>query len=232
MWSQEGLALSRQLGDAYGVAKGVFRVGADAVQDGDWARATALLNESLEHFRGTGELYFIPWITRALAWARASSGDLTGARVLYEEGLRAAREIGSTSAQAALLGSLGWLAGKQGRARDALVLYHQSLTLKREIGDQGEIAIALAGSALALARLGDWTTAARLLGCATELGKQVGVGEAWVESDREEALELVRANLDEEAFSEAWHDGARRTTEDAVAIALHALSGGPERLAT
>jgi predicted ATPase len=227
LWAEEALALARQLGDAYGIAKAVFSVGADAVQDGNWELATELLNESLAHFRETGELYFVPWITRTLAWTRASSGDLAGARELYEEGLRAAREVGSTSAEAALLGSLGWLAGKEGRGRDALDLYHQSLTLKREIGDQAEIARSLAGTALALARLGDCTTAARLLGCATALSEELGIGEAWVVRDREEALELVQAQLNEAAFSEAWEDGARQTMDDAVDLALEALSQDP-----
>ena len=228
IWAEEALDLARQLGDASGIAKAVFRVGADAVQDGDWARATELMNESLAHFRKTGELHFIPWITRTLAWTRASSGDLAGARELYEEGLRAAREVGSTSAEAALLGSLGWLAGREGRARDALTLYRASLTLKQEIGDHGEIAIGLTGTALALARLGDSVTAARILGCVTALSEALGVGEAWVVRDREEALELVRAELDEASFTEAWEEGARRTMDDAVDLALNALAQHPE----
>jgi tetratricopeptide (TPR) repeat protein len=232
LWAEEALALARQLGDASGVAKAVFRVGADAVQDSDWERAAELLNETLAHFRETGELYFIPWITRTLAWTRASSGDLAGARKLYDEGLHAAREVGSTAAEAALLGSLGWLAGKEDRGRDALALYHQSLTLKREIGDHGEIAVALAGTALALARLGNCTIAARLLGCATALSEELGVGEAWVERDRQEALDLVRAQLDETAVSAAWEDGARLTLDDATDLALEALSQDPGHRST
>jgi predicted ATPase/class 3 adenylate cyclase len=224
LWAEEALALHRQLGDASGVAKAVFRVGADALQDGDWERATNLLNESLAHFRETGELYFVPWITRTLAWARASSGDLAGARVLYEEGLRAAREVGSTSAEAALLGSLGWLAGKEGRPRDGLTLYHQSLALKRDIGDLGEIAHGLAGTALALARVGNGAVAASLLGSAATLGEHAGIGEAWVVRDRQEAITLIHAQLDEAAFSHAWDEGARMTLDEAVALALEALA--------
>ena len=224
LWAQEALALHRQLGDAPGIAKAVFRVGADALQDGDWDRATELLNESLAHFRETGELYFVPWITRTLAWARASRGDLPAARDLYEEGLRAAREVGSTAAEAALLGSLGWLAGKEGRPLDALTLYYESLTLKRDIGDVGEIATGLVGTALALSRVGDSPSAARLLGSVATLREQIGIGEAWVARDREEALELVRAQLDEAAFSKAWEEGARLTLDEAVSLALDALS--------
>ena len=224
LWTAEALALHRELGNAPGIAKATFRVGADALQDGEWDRATELLNESLAHFRDTGELHFVPWITRTLAWARARRGDLRGARELYEEGLRAAREIGSTSAEAALLGSLGWLAGKEGRASDAMTLYHQSLTLKREVGDLGEISISLAGVALALARLGEWASATRLLGSAATLVEEVGVGEAWVAGDREEALNLARAQLDDAAFSQAWEEGARLTLDEAMDFALEALS--------
>jgi tetratricopeptide (TPR) repeat protein len=227
LWAEEALALHRRLGDPVGVAKAVFRVGAEAVQDGNWELATELLNESLAHFRKTGDAYFIPWITRTLAWARASSGDLAGARELYEEGLRAAREVGSRSAEAALLGSLGWLAGVEGRGRDARTLYRQSLMLKREVGDHGEIAIALAGVALVLAHQRNSTTAARLLGCATALSEQLGIGEAWVARDRSEALDLVRAQLEEASFADAWEDGGRLTMDDAMDLALEALSQDP-----
>jgi predicted ATPase len=226
LWADESLRLQRQLGDPGGIAKAVFRVGALALQNGEYDRATQLLGESLAYFREIGALYFVPWITRTLAWARAESGDLSGARELYEEGLRAGREIGSTSAEAALLGSLGWLAGKQDRALDALNLYHQSLTLKRDIGDLGEIAVGLAGSALALARVGDSASAARLLGASASLSKEVGIGEAWVAADREEALGLVRAQLDDATFAEAWEDGARLTLDEAIDLALQALSAG------
>jgi predicted ATPase/class 3 adenylate cyclase len=228
LWTEESLRLQRQLGDAGGIAKAVFRVGAQALQDGDWDRATELLNQSLAHFRESGELHFVPWITRTLAWARASSGDLAGARVLYEEGLRAAREVGSTAAEAALLGSLGWLAGEEGRPSDALTLYYQSLALKRDVGDLGEIAIGLAGSALALARVGDSASAARLLGSAAALSEEVGPGEAWVARDREEALDLARAQLDQAAFSQAWEEGFRQTLEEAIAFGLEALSSHRE----
>jgi predicted ATPase/class 3 adenylate cyclase len=226
LWAGEALALNRQLGDPSGIAKAVFRLGADALHAGDWDRATQLLNESLARFRETGDRHFVPWITRTLAWARAESGDLPGARELYEEGLRAAREIGSTSAEAALLGSLGRLAGKEGRALDALTLYHQSLTLRRDIGELGEIAVGLAGTALALARVGDSASAARLLGSAAAFREEGGIGEAWVASDREEALELVGAQLDEAAFTQAWEDGARLSLEEAIGLALEALSRG------
>ena len=224
LWDEESLALHRQLGDRRGIAKAVFRVGAGALQDGDWDRATQFLSESVAQFREIGEVYFVPWITRTLAWARARSGDLPGARELYEEGLRAAREIGSRSAEAACLGSLGWLAGKEGRSLDALPLYHESLSLKRDIGEQGEIAVGLAGSALAIARVGDGGSAARLLGCAAALSEELGIGEAWVANEREEALDLVRSQLDEAAFAKAWEEGARLTLDGGIDLALAALS--------
>jgi tetratricopeptide (TPR) repeat protein len=226
LWAEESLALHHQLGDVRGIAKAVFRIGAEALQGGDWDRATQLLSESLAQFRELGDLHFVPWITRTLAWARAESGDLPGARKLYEEGLRAAREIGSTAAEAALLGSLGWLAGKEGRALDSVNLHYQSLTLKRDIGDLGEIAVGLAGTALALVRVGDSASAARLLGSAAALREEVGIGEAWVARDRDEALDLARAQLNEAAFAQAWEDGGRLTLDGAIDLALEALSRG------
>jgi hypothetical protein len=72
--------------------------------------------------------------------------------------------------------------------------------------------------------VGDSASAARLLGSAATLGQEVGIGEAWVARDREEALDLVRAQLDETAYSQAWVEGARLTLDEAVGLALDALS--------
>jgi hypothetical protein len=72
--------------------------------------------------------------------------------------------------------------------------------------------------------VGDSASAARLLGSAATLGEEVGIGEAWVVRDREEALTLIHAQLDEAAFSEAWEEGARLRLDEAVDLALEALT--------
>jgi hypothetical protein len=226
--AEEALVLHRTLGDARGVALSLWSIGADAVEERDWEKATDLLTESLRLFREIGDRHFVPWITRTLAWTAAASGDLVRGRDLYEEGLVIAREIGSRSAEAALLGSLGWMAVLEGRPRDALPIYLQSLTLKREIGDRGEIHIGLAGTALALAHVGELATSARLVSATTALREELGVGEAWVAREKKEALTLIHGQLDEASFAEAWEEGARLTLDEAIDLALRSVSEGTE----
>lgn len=224
-WSEEALGLHRGFGDERGIAQSLSNVGSDAVQDGNWELATSLLTESLDRFRRLGYQYWVPWITRTLGWSAAQSGDLARAGELYEEGLKAAREIGSRAAEAALLGALGWLATVEGHPRDALPLYVQSLTLKREIDDLEEIVIGLTGSARALALVGEGVTAARVLSSAATIREEIGTtGESWVARDKEDALEAIRAQLDEAAFSQAWEEGAHLSQEEAIGLALEVLS--------
>jgi tetratricopeptide (TPR) repeat protein len=224
-WTEEALALSRTLGDERGIALSLFQTGADAVSDGDWQTATALLTESLERFRHLGYRYWVPWITRTLAWNASRSGDLQRARELYEQGLDAAREIGSRAAEAALLGALGWLAILAGHPRDALPLYAKSLTLRRAIDDREEMLVGLTGASRALALTGDPVTAVKGLASAASTREELGtVGEDWVERDREDALEAIHAHLDEAAFAQAWEEGSRLALDDAVGLTLEALS--------
>ena len=225
-WAEEGLVLHRTLGDERGVAMSLWGIGGDAVEERDWQKAADLLPQSLHLLRKTGNLHFVPWIIRTLAWSAAASGDLKRGRALYEEGLAAARQTGSRSAEAALLGSLGWLAVLGGRPREALPIYFQSLTLKREIGDRGEIHIGLTGTALTLAHLGELATSARLLSATVALRDELGIGEPWVAREKEEALTLIHAQLDDAAFAEAWKDGGRLTLDEAIELALQAVSAG------
>jgi len=227
-WDEEALDLYRKLGDARGVARALWSIGGDAVEDGDWEKAAALLSESLQVSREIGASEFVPWLTRTLAWTAASSGDWARARELYEQGLVAAREVGSRSAEGALLGSLGWLAVVEGRPRDALPIYLESLKIKREIGDRAELHIGLTGTALALAHARKGATATRLLSATTALRDELGLGEAWVRREKEEALSLIHTQLDEAAFAEAWEGGARLTLDEAIDVALQALSEGTE----
>jgi predicted ATPase len=225
-WAEEALVLHRMLGDALGVAQSLWSIGADAVEDRDWEKATDLLTESLRLVREIGDRHFVPWIIRTLAWTAVGRGDLARGRDLYEEGLAAAREIGSRSAEAALLGSLGWMAVLEGRPRDALPIYFRSLTLKREIGDRGEIHIGLAGTALTLAHAGAAGQAVRIVSATMALRDELATGEAWVAREKDDALTLARAQLGEAAFAEAWEEGARLTLDEAIDLALQALSEG------
>ena len=44
--------------------------------------------------------------------------------------------------------------------------------------------------------------------------------ESWMTKETEEARAAVRAQLDEEAFAEAWEAGSKLSLDEAVALAL------------
>jgi hypothetical protein len=45
----------------------------------------------------------------------------------------------------------------------------------------------------------------------------------WLRRGNDEALTLIRAQLDEAAFAETWEQGRKLTADDAVALALDSL---------
>jgi hypothetical protein len=77
--------------------------------------------------------------------------------------------------------------------------------------------------ARALAFAGRAATAARLLSCFEALRYEIGGSEVWVTRDNEETLAMIRTQLDEAAFAEAWGQGKALTADRAVALALEEL---------
>jgi predicted ATPase len=222
-WATEALAINRELGDQRGIAESLFALGVAVGEGGDWAGARPLLDDSLRLYRELGDEPRVLWGTRALAWAHAEFGDLEGARPLYEEALRQARAAGNRLGESVVLGSLAWLAVREGRVQDSAALVKESLRLKRDLADRIETAIGLCHAARAIADLGGVETAARLIACYQALSEELGGSYRWVTRMNDETLPIIRAELDDVAFAEAWQQGQKLTADEAVALALDAL---------
>lgn len=63
-------------------------------------------------------------------------------------------------------------------------------------------------------------TAARLLASLEALGDEIGSRRQTVEELSEETLTIVREQVDEAAFAEAWEQGRTLTLAEAVTLAL------------
>jgi hypothetical protein len=148
-------------------------------------------------------------------------GDMARFWAITEENLEQARAHGHRRIEARSLGAFAERAASEGRFEDASTLLTQSFRIDLELGNLPFVSVDLVRFALTSARTGKPFVAAQLLSRATALRDEIGFAlESWMTKETEEALAAVRAQLDEEAFAEAWEEGAKLSLDEAVALAL------------
>ena len=141
---------------------------------------------------------------------------------ITEENLEHARAHGHRRIEARSLGAMAELAASEGRFEDADALLAQSFRIDLEFGNLPFVSVDLVRFALTSVRTGTPIVGAQLLSRATALRDEIGfLGlESWMTKETEDALAAVSAQLDEEAFAEAWEAGSKLSLDEAVALAL------------
>jgi len=248
---EQGLAICRSLGDRetksriYGQSLSlssallILWLGCIATQRGDYARATALLHESLSLSDGVGD----KWLTgAALSWlgiVARNQRDYDRAAAFAEKSLALAKDVGDRYRIAFDLTRHGALALHQGKYERAAGFYKESLTLCRQMGIMGirwiveECLEGLAGVASAQ---GHHEQAARLFGAVEALRIAIGLHRPFPDqADYEHRVASIRAAMEETAFAAAWAHGAEMAPEEAIEYALTSVQAashqGTARLA-
>jgi tetratricopeptide (TPR) repeat protein len=217
----QALVLHRQLGDDWGAAGSLFLLGHAAADDEEYETASALWEESLELWKKAGDRYYTLMASRMLGWAYAELGESDRARRLMEDVLAQARAAGDKHIQVHVLESLAIDAAHEGRLDEAAAMLREAYELNSELGDRYREAIIVC-RVLALAARAE--PAARVLATGEMLYEDMGSSPmAWLKRGNDEALTLIREELDETAFADAYEEGRTLTADDAVALALAAL---------
>jgi predicted ATPase/class 3 adenylate cyclase len=220
-WSEEALALHRQLGDAWGIAYSIFSLGMAATEEADWAVARRYFEESLTRFRELGDGHYALIAGDGLAWVAGELGDPEARRRGHEDVLRDARAQGDWAIAAAQLEQLAEFPRDEGRIEEALTMLREALRMKCGLEMPNLIVESLSRFARTLAVTRP-KEAARLVGASDGLREEIGGGHSWVSEDNRKTLAIVREQLDEAAFADAWEEGRRMTVDEAVALALEA----------
>jgi predicted ATPase/class 3 adenylate cyclase len=219
--AEQALALHRQLGNAWGVAASLYLLGAAEADDLEFERARELWEESARLFREAGDSFHVLLATRMLAWAYGELGETERARELKETVLEQARAAGHKHLQIHVLEALAHAAAPEGRVEEAASLLREAYELNCELGDRFREAVLVCRFARVLAFGGRAEAAARVLASGETLYEEMGATPmGWLRRGNDEALTLIRAQLDEAAFSETWEQGRKLTADDAVALAL------------
>lgn len=126
-----------------------------AYEQGDFAAARAVYEESLATRRLIGDQRGIALSLNELAILLRDQGDFRAARALYDEGLAITRESGSESVMAHLLNGAAILESMQGHYSDARPLFEESLGVFRKLGNTRSAAHALNNLGTVLELQGD-----------------------------------------------------------------------------
>lgn len=160
-------------------------------------------------------------LCRSLACAFIAPEDL--AREVTQWHLRDALDRGATRASSWARWAEALVELRFGDRRTARSLFRGALRTQGEIGDRWGVLWALEGLAWTASTAGDHRGAARLLGAAGTLRRDLGVtGEgfaAWA-AGHVRCVEAVRAALGEPAYRQAYGVGAALTGDAVLALAL------------
>jgi predicted ATPase/class 3 adenylate cyclase len=221
--AREALELHRRLGDTWGSAFSRLMVAYATGQEGDWPKAQQLFGESVREFRELGDEHYALRAARAHAWAYYEGGELERARGLYEEIIPQAREAHDPFPEGIALGHLSDIALDQGRVEDAVLLATDAYRIFRDLGELLLIAQGVCRFARVLALAERPEAAARVLSGSAALLEEIGAMPPYVANMSKQTLAVIRTQVDEKAFADAWAQGQALSAEEAVAFALDAL---------
>ena len=117
-------------------AKALHAAGWLAREQGDYAEARALFEESLAIYRTLADPRGVGWALVDLAFLNRYEADYARARTLLEESLTLLQQVGETEGMAAALGNLGLIARDEGDTDTAEAQLQASLALWQELGDR------------------------------------------------------------------------------------------------
>jgi predicted ATPase/DNA-binding SARP family transcriptional activator len=223
--TEEALALSRQLGDAWCTARANFILGGLAFDvERDLPRAQRIFEECFERFQQLGDDYLALCALNTLAFVHELRGDRKRGRALREDALRRARAKHTERGEAATLGVLAKHAIDDGRIEDALAMLKQSTPIKRDEGMLVEEDLLL--FAQAFAALNKPRLAAQLLSAATTLLAQKRDNRApfclaWLAEIEQNTVTSIREQLDQAAVRRAREEGQTLTRDQAIELALN-----------
>ena len=221
-FASESLELSRKLGDALGIARGLHELGESAMEREDFKLARALYEESIAVARQAGD----PGASSMnnLADLALTEGDYLRAKVLAEEVVRLARQAGNDYGVAASLFNAASAAAQMDQSSQAEAYLKESAELSCKLGDRVGCAYCLELAAFLSARGGEGRRAVDLL-CASEVlldetGASLGPAEQRV---HEQTREILERDLGQATLETAWAESRKMSSEQAMDLASHML---------
>jgi DNA-binding CsgD family transcriptional regulator/tetratricopeptide (TPR) repeat protein len=192
-------------------------------EEDDYARGTALWEESLALAREIGDPNHVGIMLSNLGHPALLQGDFERARELSEEALAFARDLGSSGVELGPVASLNLglaLLGLGEHERAATPL-ENALVMSQDMGRKPQVIETLEGMASLAVALGKDARAARLWGAAEAARGVTGIALSPGERGLHEPyLAAARSRLGEADWEEALAEGRSKSLEEATAYAL------------
>lgn len=218
---EESRSLWQALGDKWGLVTCTNNLGLLAHFQGEDDRARVFYEASLALAREVGDRRSVAICLNNLGDLARNQQDLARAEMLYAESMALWRELGDKRGVAASLSNLGEVARDQGDYARARALYRAGLELCHEVQEMAGLAMCLDGLAEVCRRQGQLVRAAQLYGAAHALRESAGVILPHKHRfERDRMVEVLRAALDEPAFTAASNQGRTMTLDQIVTLAL------------
>jgi predicted ATPase/class 3 adenylate cyclase len=236
----EALALWREVGDRWGIAKTTGTLGWLENLLGDRAAARRHYEQSLALSRRLGYTERIAFALNGLGAFAAREGDAARGRSLLQESLALRRELGLQNLAANTLMNLGNVAFAEDDHVRATRLYEESLALSRALGARSRVATALNLLGEVARSEGDCARAAARYEEALTLNRELGnqraiaqtlcnLGHARLrQGDRAEAAACFREGL---TLSHAYGHPQLEAESLAGCAGVAAVEGHPRRAA-
>lgn len=184
--------------------------------------------------RATGDIWSLAKLLMTHGDVERSRGEHASARKLYAESQARFDELG-LGPDPGILHNLGYVTLAEGDVTQGAVTFREALNLFRRIGDWRGAADCLVGAGCVLAAAGQAAEGARLFG-AGEAALHALSTQLWAanRADYRRWLAFAKAGTTRAAFATAWSEGRALPLDQAVWVALAALSrpiGNPGHLA-
>jgi hypothetical protein len=218
--------LWRTLGDHVGLAQALATLAHVPCFTREYGEAATILNDSVSHARAGGKPFALAMALNHLGTVARLQRDYEQAAAVLRDGVAVARTVERPSDRAWVLANslvpLGRVLCDQGDGHAAMVPFREALQLMRDAGiGSYRLCHCLEGIAIVHRSLGDPLRAVTLF-AAADAEWQASGHRRYPDEDqeRDQHVDALRAQLDAEAFDEAWALGESMTMPEATTYAL------------
>jgi non-specific serine/threonine protein kinase len=221
-WAEQGLQLSRELGDRAGSVAALHCLAHAACDRGDFAGARGLIEEGLSLARELEDPIRVAAMTWMLGWACSGVGEVVRARELYEDALERARANELPTLEAIVLYTLSGRLLADDEADRALELIREVWELAAAHGDRARMSSTAWRLGSILAALGRPVDAALAHAAGTRSFEEMNGTVHPPAAEHLRTLERLRLDLGDDGLERQRQRAQELSLEEAVDAALGA----------
>jgi len=220
-FEDEGLQISRALGDEEGIYYSMDGLAMLAGMQGDYIRAAELLEQTLAYRRRGKDIVRLASTINNLAIASRRCGKLERARNLYEEAVTMSRPTQNQYLLAHLLTGLAEVHADLGEQAASLGYLQESLSLVHKLGNMDQVVNTLEALASLFCQFGAVELSIQLASASSKTRVEIGVPHSLaVRAEIDEFISRLRGMAGSQEFENAWARGDAMSLSQAVELAL------------